>query len=44
MVIVVLTVLAGWLLLSALASLAFAAIARGGRREERRRTSHVDSP
>jgi membrane protein YqaA with SNARE-associated domain len=43
MVTVVLTVLAGWLLLSALTSLAFAAIARGGRREDRHPNSRIDA-
>jgi membrane protein YqaA with SNARE-associated domain len=39
---VVLTVLAGWLLLSLLAAALFAAVARGGRREDCKRllTAH----
>jgi hypothetical protein len=41
---VVLTVLAGWLLLSVLGTIVIAAVARGGNREERhRRHSRVRS-
>ena len=43
MVPVVLTVLAGWLLLSVLVTIVIAALARGGQREDRRRGYGAES-